>query len=161
MQKKPLNDNFVFCNFSNLEHCQRLVELINHYKLDPMGGESQSLSETQAIDLVNGLASHSSCFVLFVLYDGRIVGLATCFMNFSTFCAKPYINIHDIIIEREYRGKGLGRTLLEKIISLAQEQNYCKVNLEVRDDNISAKQLYASLGFQDTTPRMLFWTKML
>ena len=161
MQTKLPDENFVFCNFSNSEHRQRLVELINQYKSDPMGGGLHSLSETQATDLVAGLAAHTSCFVLFVLYEGQIVGLATCFINFSTFSAKPYINIHDIIVEKKYRGKGLGRALLEKIISLAQEQNYCKVNLEVRDDNTLAKRLYSSLGFHDTEPPMLFLTKLL
>jgi ribosomal protein S18 acetylase RimI-like enzyme len=35
------------------------------------------------------------------------------------------------------------------------------VNLEVREDNLSAKTLYQSLGFHDTKPAMHFWTKYL
>ena len=59
------------------------------------------------------------------------------------------------------RGAGLGRALLDKIIVIAGERGYCKVNLEVRDDNTVAKELYSSLGFQDTVPPMHFWTKFL
>jgi len=99
--------------------------------------------------------------VLFVVYKNEIAGLATCFINFSTFNLKSYINIHDIIIYQHYRGKNLGRALLSEIISIAQQRNYIKVTLEVRDDNTNAKALYQSLGFKDTEPIMHFWTKRI
>jgi ribosomal protein S18 acetylase RimI-like enzyme len=152
--------NFSYCDFKNQEHCQRLVELINHYMADPMG-DSTPLDEEQQKKLINGLASHTSCFVLFVKLDNEIAGLATCFINFSTFKAKPYINLHDIIIHKKFRGLGIGKKLLEKIIDIAESKNFCKVTLEVREDNVNAKKLYKELGFKDAEPIMHFWTKIL
>jgi ribosomal protein S18 acetylase RimI-like enzyme len=151
---------FTFCSFENEYHCKRLAELINHYIADPMGG-GVPLTPLQQLRMVDGLANHPSSFVLFAEIDETVVGLATCFINFSTFKAKSFINIHDVIVDREYRGHGIGRKLIEKCVSIAQERSYCKVTLEVRDDNATAQALYQSLGFRDTVPAMLFWTKAL
>jgi ribosomal protein S18 acetylase RimI-like enzyme len=99
--------------------------------------------------------------VLFVTVGDEVAGLATCFTNFSTFKVKPYINIHDIVIDEAFRRLGLGRKLLQQIGTIAAERGCCKVTLEVREDNETAKALYQSLGFEECAPKMLFWTKTL
>lgn len=154
------NITFAFCDFSDEEHCHKLTALINQYIADPMGGGTK-LNACQQLRLIDGLANHPSCFVLFVLVDQQIVGLATCFINFSTFQAKSYINIHDLIIQNDFRGKGLGRRLLQQIELIAKERKYYKITLEVREDNFAAKALYTELDFEDTEPKMHFWTKEL
>lgn len=154
------NITFAFCDFSDEVHCSELATLINQYIAVPMGG-GIPLTPFQQLRLVDGLANHPSCFVLFALLDHQIVGLATCFINFSTFKAKPYINIHDLIIENNHRGKGLGKSLMQQIESIANERKYCKITLEVREDNTAAQKLYTKLGFKDAEPKMHFWTKGL
>ena len=152
--------NFVYCDYSNEYHCERFVGLINQYLADPMG-EGKPLTRLQQLQLVDGMANHPAGFVLFAVINEEIVGLATCFINFSTFKAKPYLNIHDIIVQQEFRGFGIGRFITEKCIKIAQEHKYCKVTLEVRDDNSRAQKIYKSLGFKDSDPVMHFWTKEL
>jgi len=151
---------FTFFDFTNTVHRSKFIELLNQYITDPMGG-GESLDEVKAGKLLIELSEHPSSFVLFVLYQNTIAGLATCFINYSTFRVAPYLNIHDLIIHEAFRRKGLARLLLEKIIDIARERSYCKVTLEVRDDNYKAKKLYRGLGFGDTEPMMHFWTKML
>lgn len=160
MQNPQNNIEFTFCDYHNPQHCLKLTELLNCYIADPMGGGTP-LDIEKSQQLITGLQAHPSSFVLFVSLNSEIAGLATCFINFSTFKVKPFINIHDIIIKKEMREKGLGRALLNKIIEIAADRNYCKVNLEVREDNVNAKALYQSLGFKDTEPAMHFWTKSL
>jgi len=152
--------SFQFCDYTNEYHCKKFAELISHYMTDPMGG-SEPLTPIEQLRLVDGMANHPSGFVLFVLHSDEIVGLVTCFINFSTFKVKKYLNIHDVIIQKEYRGIGIGRELIKKCIDIASERNYCKVTLEVRDDNAGAKLLYESFGFKDSEPVMHFWTKVL
>jgi len=152
------NITFAFCNFSDEEHCHKLTALINQYITDPMGGGTK-LTARQQLRLVDGLINHPSCFVLFALVNQQIVGLATCFINFSTFKAKSYINIHDLIIQSDFRGNGFGRRLLQQIESIAKERKYCKITLEVREDNYTAQNLYKEQGFKDGIPAMHFWTK--
>lgn len=151
---------FLFCDYTQEEHCCQLAELINQYISDPMGGGAP-LSKLQQLRLVDGLANHPASFVLFITNNQQIAGLATCFINFSTFKARSYINIHDLIIANDYRGKGLGRKLLQAVENIARERRYCKITLEVRDDNQTAMKLYSSQGFAETKPNMYFRTKEL
>jgi ribosomal protein S18 acetylase RimI-like enzyme len=158
--KSEQNISFSFCDYQNKHHCQKLIELIDHYMADPMGA-SKPLSHDEHLNLISGLKNHTFSFVLFITFENNIVGLATCFINFSTFKARYYLNIHDLIILPEYRGKGLGRKLLEKCIDISMERGYCKITLEVREDNKNAQLLYKDLGFKDSDPIMHFWTKIL
>lgn len=151
---------FLFCDFNNSTHAAALVQLINSYKQDPMGG-SVPFSDEEGQILIKGLASHSSCFVLFGLCDDVYAAMATCFVNYSTFRLAPYINIHDLIVLDTYRGKGLGKAMLQKLFQIASERGYCKVNLEVREDNSRAKTLYAGLGFAECEPPMHFWERLV
>jgi len=151
---------FEFCDFENPMHLNALVELLNMYMADPMG-DSPQLNKLQQLRLVDGLANHPSSFVLLEILDGVVVGLATCFINFSTFRVKPYLNIHDFFIHPDYRSKGLANSLLQELISISNERKYGKITLEVREDNHVAQGLYKSLGFEDCKPKMLFWTKKL
>ena len=160
MRTNKLEITFVYCSFSNPYHCTRLAELMNQYITDPMGG-GEPLTKRQQLHLVDGLANHPSSFVLFACHSDEIVGLATCFINFSTFKVRPYINVHDIVVDTAYRGKGVGRAIMVHIEEIAREKKYCKVNLEVREDNIAAQALYKSFGFEDSKPPMWFWTKAI
>jgi ribosomal protein S18 acetylase RimI-like enzyme len=67
--------------------------------------------------------------------------------------------VHDLAVIKTARGKGIGRKLLERIIEIAKEKDYCKVTLEVRTDNINAQGLYKSLGFIECKPVMHYWEK--
>jgi ribosomal protein S18 acetylase RimI-like enzyme len=155
-----MNFEIIPCDFFNPLHRQKVVELTRDYMLDPMGSGEVMPDEVQN-KLADSLASHPACMVLFALVNGQFTGIITSFINLSTFKAKPYFNVHDIALLKEYRGLGIGRMLLEKVIEIARERDYCKVTLEVRDDNHNAKQLYMNLGFEDCEPRMHFWTKTL
>lgn len=151
---------FEHCDFENPSHLQSLVSLINHYMADPMGDAPQ-LNKLQQLRLVDGLANHPSSLVVFVLLNSEIVGLSTAFINFSTFNVKPYLNIHDLVVAAEHRAKGLGKALLQHLIEISIERKYCKLTLEVREDNRNAQALYNSLGFIACEPNMYFLTKKL
>jgi len=152
--------SFEHCDYENPLHLEALVGLLNHYMIDPMG-DAQPLNKLNQLRLVDGLANHPSSLVLFVLSDGEIAGLTTCFINFSTFNVKPYLYVHDLIVYSGFRGKGLGKALMVQLIKLSGERDYCKITLEVREDNTLAQGLYNSLGFNECNPGMLFWTKKI
>jgi ribosomal protein S18 acetylase RimI-like enzyme len=158
--KSKIDVSFVFCDYSNDYHCRMLAALINEYIADPMGGGS-ALSLREQLHVVDGLATHPACLVLFAISADEIIGMVVGFINFSTFKAKKYLNIHDVIVKKSYRECGVGRALLEKCISISQERKYCKLTLEVRSDNTSAQALYKSLGFDESSPSMHFWSKIL
>jgi ribosomal protein S18 acetylase RimI-like enzyme len=124
-------------------------------------GNMIPLNKIQQLRMVDGLANHPSSFVLFLILEEEVVGLAACFINFSTFHARPYLNIHDIIVDNKHRGKGYGKMLMSELIVLSEQRKYCKITLEVREDNVIAQKLYTHMGFEESNPKMLFWTKKL
>jgi len=152
--------DFEFCDFNNPQHLTALADLLNHYMSDPMGDYPQHDKKKQLL-LVDGLSKHPSAFVLFILCNGEYAGLTTCFINFSTFKLKPYLYVHDVVIHQKFRGKGLGRFLMVQLVHISRERDYCKITLEVREDNVAARSLYQSLGFEECEPKMYFWTKTL
>lgn len=154
------NISFEICDFKNTEHQYALISLLNHYMSDPMGDYPPHDEKKQRL-LVEGLGKHPTAFVLLLLYDGEYAGLTTCFVNYSTFKLKPYLYIHDVVILKGYRSKGLGKAMMEELVSISKERDYCKITLEVREDNPAAQKLYKSLGFEECDPKMYFWTKTL
>lgn len=154
------NVKIVPCDFNNPDHCKALVSLMNEYIADKMG-DGIPYNEEQKLALVEGLRRHEPKLVVLAQAGDRFVGLTNCFVNFATFTVKPFVNIHDVIVTRDWRNKGLGRLMLSKVIEKAGELGCSKVTLEVREDNDNAKHLYNSLGFHDAEPRQYYWSMYL
>jgi ribosomal-protein-alanine acetyltransferase len=62
-------------------------------------------------------------------------------------------DIQTVAVAPEHRGKGLGRLLVEALLSEARQRLASSVFLEVRADNDAARGLYTSLGFQEIDRR--------
>lgn len=123
-----------------------LVTLLDAYARDPMGG-SEPLREDVRDAVVPGLAATPGAFSLIARIDGEPVGLANCFMGFSTFAARPLVNVHDVGVLPDFRGRGIGRALFAAIDAEAAQRGACKITLEVLSGNDPAKALYASFGY--------------
>jgi ribosomal protein S18 acetylase RimI-like enzyme len=158
MKNSPVQ--VISCDFENKAHCEALVCLMSEYIADKMGGGAP-YTEEQKIRLVEGLKNHPAKLVYLAEAHGGFVGLVNCFVNFATFTVKPFINIHDVIVTAAWRGNGIGRKMLEKVLETADGMDCSKVTLEVREDNQSARALYNSLGFMDADPRQFYWAKFL
>ena len=84
--------------------------------------------------------------VLMAEIDGKTVGHALYFYNYSTFAGKPGIYLEDLYVRPEYRGLGIGKSLLKQIISIAKEENCGRVEWSVLDWNEPAIKFYNKLG---------------
>ena len=80
--------------------------------------------------------------VLVADFYGCVVGFALFFQNFSTFLGKPGLYLEDLYVRSEYRGRGVGTELLTRIIDIARERNYGRVDWTVLDWNASAIKFY-------------------
>lgn len=139
---------------------QAVVELLSTYAADPMGGNT-ALTEDVRVNLISRLSTVDSRFVLLARVDGQPAGLAIAFRVFSTFRAAPVLNLHDLAVHPDFRGRGIGRELLKRIETHARQTGCCRVSLEVRRDNETAQGLYRSEGFAPGIPPQEFWTKPL
>lgn len=124
-----------------------VLGLLEHYSLHPMGAGGP-LPEEVRNNVIPGLRQNPNTLVFVAEVDQSPVGMAICFVGFSTFKAKPLINIHDLVVHESVRGQGIGGALLDAVIAHATEQAWCAVTLEVRSDN-PARELYAQKGFED------------
>ncbi len=124
------------------------------------------LSEQVKREMIPGLRAHPACYVFLAYRDGAPVGFSICFLGFSTFNARPLINIHDIFVDSSVRGMGIGSRMLDRIETKARELNCCRITLEVREDNRVARGLYRKEGFDrvvvgEKRIPMEFWHKLL
>lgn len=55
--------------------------------------------------------------------------------------------IEDVVIADGYQGRGLGKTLILKLLEVAKEQKINKINLTSNPMRVSAQKLYESVGF--------------
>lgn len=84
--------------------------------------------------------------VLFVLEDGREVGFALFFLNFSTFVGRGGIYLEDLFVDPEYRGKGYGKALLRELVRLAVEEGCGRMEWCCLNWNQPSIDFYRSLG---------------
>jgi GNAT superfamily N-acetyltransferase len=80
--------------------------------------------------------------------DGKPVGFALFFHNFSTFLAQPGIYLEDLFVEPEHRGAGIGRALLGRLAEIAIERECGRLEWAVLDWNKDAIGFYERLGAQ-------------
>ena len=151
---------FIKADLENPTHCQQLLALLNYYMEDEMGIQL-SMPKELGPEIIEGLKKHRAYLGFFVLVDNEFAALANCNLNYSTWAAKFLINIHDFIVSPDFRRTGVGEFLLNRIENYALENDYCKLNLEVRQDNLKAQNLYKKAGFEDCRPPMYFWQKTI
>lgn len=80
------------------------------------------------------------------LDDGRVVGFALYFTNFSTFLCKPGLYLEDLFVEPAQRGLGIGKALLRALAKLAVERDCGRFEWSVLDWNEPAIRFYQAMG---------------
>jgi len=137
-------------DYKDHSHREALVMLLDAYALDPMGG-GEGLTQDVKGRLCNELAQRPQAFS-FIAWNGsghqtHAVGLINCMEGYSTFKAKPLMNIHDIAVLSAHRGAGVGQALLATAEQLARQRGCCKLTLEVLTGNHRALSSYLRFGF--------------
>lgn len=122
------------------------LALLDHYAHDPMGGGS-GLSDYAKANLVRELADLPTFHGALAFSGENAVGLINCFAGFSTFAARPLLNVHDIVTRAGHRGQGIGQALLLWAENRARELGCCKLTLEVLSNNTRALASYERAGF--------------
>ncbi|MBQ4618120.1 MAG: GNAT family N-acetyltransferase [Clostridia bacterium] len=84
--------------------------------------------------------------VLFALDEGREVGFALFFHNFSTFLGRAGIYLEDLFVKPAYRGRGHGKALIKELARLAVERGCGRLDWSCLDWNAPSVAFYKSLG---------------
>ena len=80
--------------------------------------------------------------VLLGFWSGEMVAFALFFENFSTFLGKPGLYLEDLFVQPEFRAKGIGTALMTRLIEIAQDRKYGRVEWAVLDWNEPAIKFY-------------------
>ena len=84
--------------------------------------------------------------VLFAVLDGREIGFALFFHNFSTFLGRAGLYLEDLFVKPEYRGKGYGKAILKKLAAIAVERGCGRLEWSCLDWNTPSIDFYRALG---------------
>jgi GNAT superfamily N-acetyltransferase len=84
--------------------------------------------------------------VIFIMENGREAGFALYFYNFSTFVGRAGLYLEDIFVKPEFRGKGYGKALLDKLADIAIEKGCGRFEWVCLDWNEPSIRFYRSMG---------------
>lgn len=84
--------------------------------------------------------------VLLAVADGKEVGMALFFHNFSTFLGRAGIYLEDLVVLPEYRGRGYGKAILKKLAQITVERGCGRLEWSCLDWNKPSIDFYLSLG---------------
>ncbi len=162
---QQMDPEVVEIDYNDENQTGHLLQLLNEYATEPMGGGEPIPTERHP-SILAGLKDFPTAFSYLVYIDQSPAALANCFFGFSTFAGKRLINIHDLMVSKVYRGQGLSQLLLQTIEQRARETNCCKITLEVLSNNEIAKNSYKKFGFDGyeldpTAGEAIFWQKKL
>ena len=84
--------------------------------------------------------------VIFACVDGREIGFALFFHNFSTFLGRAGLYLEDLFVLPEFRGKGYGKAILKELARIAVERGCGRLEWACLDWNRPSIDFYLSLG---------------
>lgn len=93
-------------------------------------------------DFVREMTENVCARYLVAETDGKVIGFA------GAWIVLDEAHITNIAVLKEYRGRGVGRLLTERLLQYAADLGVVYATLEVRRSNETAKSLYLSLGFE-------------
>ena len=129
--------------YANENDCALILEFIK--KLAEYEKMSDEVVATEAL-LKEWIFQKQKAEVLFVLDGEKEVGFALFFHNFSTFLSRAGIYLEDLYVLSEYRGKGYGKGLLQKLAQIAKERGCGRLEWCCLDWNQPSIDFYLSLG---------------
>jgi ribosomal protein S18 acetylase RimI-like enzyme len=149
--KNPTNLTLCQADYANPQHMHALLNLLDAYAQDPMGG-AEPLSEFAKANLPRELNARPNLFSVLAFDEasgGLPVGLINCVEGFSTFACRPLVNVHDVVVLASHRGQGVAEAMLGLVEQLARARGACKLTLEVLEGNQAAQKLYRRLGYDN------------
>ena len=132
--------SFRFAQRSDVDLILRFIrELAAYEKMEQEVVATPELLETWIFD-------KQKAEVIFAVAEGKEVGFALFFHNFSTFLGRAGIYLEDLYVMPEYRGRGYGKALLKKLASIAVERGCGRLEWWCLDWNEPSIGFYRSMG---------------
>ncbi len=89
---------------------------------------------------------HPVPHALVAICEDQIIGYAIYFYNYSTFIGRPGIYLEDLYVKADYRGRGFGNALFNRVAKIAYEENCGRMEWMALDWNEPALDFYKLRG---------------
>ena len=103
-------------------------------------------AELTQLDLATALSDYNTTDVVICFDDDKLVGIAM-MAKYKVVSGHKGM-IEDVVVSSEYRGQGIGRKLMEKLLEQAEISKLDDVLLFSGHHRTAAISLYKSLGFK-------------
>ncbi len=138
---------------ADLADIRRLIVDLAIYEREP-AAVTATTEDLRAALFPDGGQARAHCHVAEV--DGRVVGIALWFLNFSTWLGRHGVYLEDLYVEPEQRGRGIGKAFLAELARLCVDNDWPRLQWWVLNWNSPSIDFYASLGAEP----MDEWTVM-
>ena len=118
---------------------QFIVQLARYEKIEDEVVATPALLEEWIFD-------RQKAEVLFAVLEGREVGFALFFHNFSTFLGRAGLYLEDLFVLPEFRGRGVGKAILSRLAAVAVQRGCGRLEWSCLDWNRPSIDFYLSLG---------------
>ena len=119
----------------------RFIRALAVYEREP-----DAVAATEEALLAHGFGPNPYYHCLIAELDGLPAGFAFYFFDYSTWIGKPGLYLEDLFVDPPFRGKGVGRALLEHLARIALERGCGRMKWEVLDWNQPAIDFYRAMG---------------
>jgi GNAT superfamily N-acetyltransferase len=126
---------------ADVPHILAFIRALAVYEREP-----EAVKATEADLLRDGFGPNPIFSCLIAEQDGVPTGFALYFFNYSTWLGRPGLYLEDIFVLPEFRGRGIGKALLQRVAAIAVERGCPRLQWEVLDWNTPAIDFYRSMG---------------
>lgn len=123
--------------------CSQLLKLIQELAVFENAAEEVSIEIEELVE--DGFGSNAIYDSFVAEQENRIIGMAIFYEKYSTWKGRS-IYLEDLIVTKDMRGKGIGKSLFETVIKEAKNRNSGRMEWQVLDWNQSAIDFYKSYG---------------
>jgi len=143
ISENPAASNSIAFRFAQRSDCALILSFIRDLAaFERMENEVVATEEM----LAEWLFDKRSADVLFAIADGKEVGFALFFTNFSTFLGRAGLYLEDLYVLPEYRGCGIGTSIMRELANIAVKRGYGRFEWACLDWNTKSIELYRSYG---------------
>lgn len=152
MPKQP-DDKSIEIREAIVEDVPLIIDFIK--KIAAFEKLSDEVSADEDVITETLFGEEPSAKVIFAETEGRPVGYAVYFYNFSTFTGRPGLYIEDIFVSEETRGIGAGEAMMRYLAREARMKNCGRMEWAVLDWN-PAREFYERLGAEPLGDWLLY-----
>ena len=115
---------------------------------------ASNLDKEKAKKIFEKINSNSNHFVYVAILDGKVVGSTSMIIEPKFIHDGGNVShIEDVVVSKEYQGKGIGEMLMQSLLELAKDNNCYKTILNCTDE---VKPFYEKIGFKRTSNGMRY-----